>query len=203
MSLFWMLGFKLHSPYQRFLCESHIVFIAKVFVTRRKLGTIFLITKQQRKLMNNVLLPEESTMINIDGVAIWFNVLKGQLIAITKDNFSDLVKSFITRWGIKENTENVFSVSKVLLLITTPDNKQHECIFVIESMKEADTLLETVICETQGIDALQDDYMNDFDADIGRNEIETLITEAIMSDSTCETWPDYNCSFVIFESEHT
>ncbi|MGK2231283.1 MAG: hypothetical protein ACI92O_000441 [Colwellia sp.] len=151
--------------------------------------------------MDNVLLPHETTHIEIDGVAVGFNVLNGQLISITKESFSDMVSSFITRWDIKENTENAFSVVKYLLSITTPDDNCHECTFIIESMQEADTRIETVICELLGINALERDYLPKFGADIGREEIKALITEAILGDSSCETWVEYKFSFVIIERE--
>lgn len=151
--------------------------------------------------MNTPLSVNESTSINIDGQRVIFNVCNSKLIEINNQKFSELVQAFVTNWNIKENTENSFAISTEFIVITTADKKEHHCIFVAEKMQEADTCIETMTCHIEGIESIQEDYLEEFNADIGRVEIETLITDAILSDSTCETWPEYQLSFCILGGE--
>lgn len=144
---------------------------------------------------------EESTHIKINGLPILFNVISGKLVEVSLDAHFDSVNSFIERWSIKENTENRFSISKKTLNIITPDKLVHPCEFVCETMIEGDTGINTSICSIIGIKALKSDYLDEFDADIGRQEIEELITDAIMSDSDHETWEEFGFSFALNKTE--
>jgi hypothetical protein len=151
--------------------------------------------------MDTIISQEESTHININGLPILFNVLGGKLMGVSNKSLYECVSGFVARWGIKENTENRFELSKKPLEITTPDKQVHQCVFVCESMIEGDTCITTNVCQIEGIEALKNDYLDEFDADIGSAEIQELITDAIMSDSDCESWPEFGFSFVLNEKE--